>query len=282
MIRGFIEPDYTKGMHVQGFWEINIVLDKEGMHYIGDRSLPVKRGDVFIIPPEIPHGYIGMEGFDVFHILINNRFMQKYMADMQTLPSFFILFTAEPMMRESGADPLHLTLSDTQFARVKVYLDEISRYSMPNPGANSIICNSYTMILIAQLCEIYSENVQERDEREVPYDKAFMDVLAQIHERYYEKQTISQMAKAARLSRSAFIRKFEAICKMPPAKYLMKRRVEAAEYMLRNSTLSVSEIAEKTGFYDASHLTRTFAAYIGTAPNRYRGENTGAHSDQNS
>lgn len=94
MIRGFVEPDYTKGMHIQEFWEINIVMGEDGRHYIGERSIPAKRGDVFIIPPEIPHGYVGKAGFDVFHVLINNRFMEKYMADLQTLPSFFVLFTA--------------------------------------------------------------------------------------------------------------------------------------------------------------------------------------------
>ncbi len=275
MIRGFIESDYSKGMHIQEFWEINIVLYKEGMHYIGDRSLPVKRGDVFIIPPEIPHGYIGGKGFDVFHILFNNRFMQKYMADLQTLPSFFVLFTAEPMMRKSGADPLHLSLTDDQFAHIKTYLDEISRYSLPNPDANTVISNSYTMILIAKLCEIYAKNASEREDRGIPYDNAFMDVIAQIHERYYEKQTITQMAKAARLSRSAFIKKFEEIFRIPPAKFLMNRRIEAAGYMLLNSTLSVSEIAERTGFYDASHLTKAFSSHVGVSPNKYRSGSDG-------
>lgn len=272
MIRGFVEADYNKGMHIQEFWEINIVMGEEGRHYIGEHSMPVKRGDVFIIPPDMPHGYVGKPGFDVFHVLINNLFMEKYRADLQTLPSFFVLFTAEPIMRTSGAEPLHLTLSEEQFVRIEAFLREIERYSMPNAEANLIVCNSFTLILITKLCELYTENVRATQRIADPEDRAFMTALAQIHERYYEKISISQLAKTAQLSRSAFIRKFQEICRMPPAQYLVKRRIEAAEHMLLNSVLSVAEIAEKTGFYDASHLMKSFRTETGMTPSQYRKE----------
>lgn len=175
-------------------------------------------------------------------------------------------------MRTSGAEPLHLTLSEEQFVRIEAFLREIERYSMPNAEANLIVCNSFTLILITKLCELYTENVRATQRIADPEDRAFMTALAQIHERYYEKISISQLAKTAQLSRSAFIRKFQEICRMPPAQYLVKRRIEAAEHMLLNSVLSVAEIAEKTGFYDASHLMKSFRTETGMTPSQYRKE----------
>ena len=75
-----------------------------------------------------------------------------------------------------------------------------------------------------------------------------------IHERYYDKLTIADLAKATKLSRSLFIKKFKQICGLPPLEYITVKRIEAAEQMLLNTNLSIMDIAIKCGFYDSSHF----------------------------
>lgn len=270
LIHAFVMPDYNINMHIQDFWEINIIMNGTGMHYIESRHLPVKRGDIFIIPPLTAHGYVGEQGFDVYHFLINNKFMEKYIADLQLLPAFFILFKAEPLMRSSGSDPLHLTLTESQYNKTEPLLQELTNYSAPQRSADSIFCNSLAMMLITSLCEMYQENTIVPDNISAHHDEAFMNALSLIHERYYEKISIAQLAKTAQLSRSSFLRKFQEICKMPPARYLTQRRIEAAKHMLINTTLSASDIAAQTGFYDAAHFTKIFLAETGITPNAFR------------
>ena len=270
LIHAFIMRNYSIDMHVQEFVEINIITGGTGMHYIEDRRLPANHGDIFIIPPQTCHGYVGGEGFDVYHFLISNQFMEKYIADLQLLPSFFILFKAEPLMRGSNREPLHLTLTDEQFLKIEVLLHELQKYSSPQTPADSNICNSLAMILITSLCEMYTENTNNTDNSSVHDDEAFLNALALIEERYYEKISIARLAKTAQLSRSSFLRKFQEVCKTSPAKYLTQRRIEAAKHLLANTSLPISDIAEKTGFYDASHFFRIFTAETGTSPNLYR------------
>ena len=57
---------------------------------------------------------------------------------------------------------------------------------------------------------------------------------------------------------------------MPPSAYISKIRIESAASMLINTNLSIAEIAEKTGFYDTSHLTKTFERTYGISPISYR------------
>ena len=52
----FIEKNYIIKMHEQEFYEINVVIKGSGMHYIKNNKSPAKVGDVFIIPPHVPHG----------------------------------------------------------------------------------------------------------------------------------------------------------------------------------------------------------------------------------
>ena len=82
--------------------------------------------------------------------------------------------------------------------------------------------------------------------------------------------TVTELAKTANLSKSAFVKRFKQVCKVPPSEYLLKRRIEAVEYKLANTALSIGEIAAQTGFYDASHLNKSFIAENGVTAAAYR------------
>jgi len=277
LIHGFVMADYAIGMHVQEFFEINVILRGSGIHYIETEHFPARQGDVFIIPPHISHGYVGSSGFDVYHFLINNRFMEKYAGDLQMLPSFSALFQAEPLMRISGSESLYLSLNAAQFETVQTLLEEIKRYSAAQTPTNSVICNSLALILITQLCQMYTEHDHSIDNEQIQTDAAFLDALSLIHEQYYQKLSIARLARTARMSRSAFLRKFRDVCKMPPAKYLTRCRIEAARRLLSNTALSLAEITIATGFYDASHLTKAFLSETGCTPGQYRKDSTASN-----
>lgn len=269
IVDNFVMKDYSIGMHQQGFFEINIVLKGEGMHYIENSRIEAKKGDVFVIPPHIAHGYMGGSGFDVCHILLHNKFMEKFMADLQMLPSFFVLFNAEPLIRSESSESLHLNLSGEEFINTINILCELEKHRETNTSFSHVTTNSLAMMLIAYLCKIYTANADAMTEA-VPHDTAFLNALALIHEHYNERISIDRLAKIAQLSRSSFIRRFTETCKMPPAKYINHIRIEASKHMLDNTAFSIEEIANNTGFYDASHFTKAFLKETGVTPNSYR------------
>ncbi|MBE6536534.1 MAG: helix-turn-helix domain-containing protein [Ruminococcaceae bacterium] len=271
-IHAFVMHNYKIGMHVQEFPEINIVINGNGKHYIEENCLDVGVGDIFIIPPEVRHGYLGGEGFDVFHILIHQRFVDKNSADFHMLESYFELFRAEPIMRTTSKKPLHLRLSDERFAKVRALLSQMEEYPNWTLASDCLARSGLAMVLIPLLCKAYSEIESEKKEKNALQhsDESFMKAISKIHECYNEKLTVNDLAKIANLSRSAFVKKFTEICKLPPSEYLMKRRLEAAEYMLLNTALSIAEIAYDSGFYDASHLNKSFVREKGISPKAFR------------
>ncbi len=52
--------------------------------------------------------------------------------------------------------------------------------------------------------------------------------------------------------------------------YLIRKRMEHAAHMLRSSDLPVKTIAERCGFHDPYHFSRTFKQIIGMSPTAYR------------
>ena len=271
LVHAFLMGNYSIGMHEQEFFEINVVTRGEGVHYINNNRVDAKVGDVFIIPPNISHGYAGGDGFDVFHVILSDGFMNKHVADLQQLPYFFTLFGAEPLMRGKTANSLHLTLSRDYFSDTLAILHSIARYNNFDDPIEGMIRNNYAMICIGILCNAYMMNNRHIDSF-LSEDHALMESISFMHERYFEKITIDDLTRIAHISRSAYIEKFKEICKMTPSAYLNKIRIESAAGMLLNTNQSISEIAYRTGFYDASHFTKSFTAFYKITPVAFRSE----------
>ncbi len=269
LINGFSTKNKLIGMHSQDFPEINIVLGGSGVHYINNNRLLAKTGDVFFILPNYAHGYMGNHDFEVFNIAIHSRFMAKYLTDMQVLPAFSTLFQVEPLLRASSPSPLHLSLNEQQLNSIRFLLSEISQHSYSDTHSEALTCNSLTIALICQLCNFYKDNVGSTDVHNNT-DPGLFNALTLIHERYQESISIDTLAQIANLSRSAFIRKFQQICGMPPHKYLTKLRIETATHYLESTELPLLEIAEISGFYDIAHFSRIFKAETGISPTKYR------------
>ena len=275
IVRGFILKNVLVGMHAQEFVEINIVVGGSGAHYIENRRLLAEPGDVFFILPEYTHGYAGDDSFEVFNLTIHKRFLDKNLTELQSIPAFSVLFQAEPLLRTSQAKPLHLKLESGQLNSISGLMKEIIQYSESNDTTQALICNHLAAILIAQLCAFYVQNTKDTDWQTLRGDQAFLHVLSHIHEHYSERIEVADMAEIAHISRGSLIRRFREVCGMSPHKYLNRQRIEIAAHYLENTELTLSEIAERTGFYDAAHLSRIFQTEMGAAPASYRKRHQG-------
>jgi len=88
--------------------------------------------------------------------------------------------------------------------------------------------------------------------------------------RYAERLTVSDMARAARLSRAHFSREFRRTFGEPPYAYLLTRRLERAAALLRNTDRSVAEICFSVGLWSVGSFTSSFTRAYGRSPTAYR------------
>ena len=85
-----------------------------------------------------------------------------------------------------------------------------------------------------------------------------------------ESLHIAKLAKLTGLSIRQFERKFHKAYQVSPRAYLVRMRVAAASDLLRSTSLRPSEVATKTGFYDASDFSRQFRRAMKLSPTEYR------------
>jgi AraC-like DNA-binding protein len=85
-----------------------------------------------------------------------------------------------------------------------------------------------------------------------------------------EKLRLDGLAALTGLSTDHFARAFHQSVGVPPHAYLLRRRLEHVEHMLRETRAPLSEIALATGFADQSHLARHFRRWAGMSPRQVR------------
>jgi len=103
-----------------------------------------------------------------------------------------------------------------------------------------------------------------------PLSGPLTEVLQRIHSDPRTAPTLSQAARAARLSDAYFSRLFKSRIGMGYAAYLQMHRLNmAARHLLADGT-PVSQVAYRVGFASAAHFSTAFAERFGMSPRRFR------------
>jgi AraC family transcriptional regulator len=84
------------------------------------------------------------------------------------------------------------------------------------------------------------------------------------------KVSLADLAAVARLSRMHFASQFRIATGLRPHEYLLRRRVHRADELLRNSSMTIVEIALAVGFQTQAHFTTVFKRIVGTTPHQWR------------
>ena len=257
----FLKTNYSRGMHMQEFFEINIVSRGAGIHYVGNERYYVAAGDVFIIPPGTEHGYYEFEMLDVHHIVLNLDFIDRYLHELCEYSAFGVLFNTEKAAS--------FTLNSTRHSEIIAILSNALRFrDRTNPEENLYLASA-ALTVIKLLCLSYGkkEHGYNRGTRE---KSVIISSLIKIKTNYFEDLTIEKLAKDANLSRSSFIRKFKETCQTSPAAYIMSVRITAAKNLLSEGEVSMADVAARCGFYDAAHFSKKFKEKTGYTPMDYR------------
>jgi transcriptional regulator GlxA family with amidase domain len=87
---------------------------------------------------------------------------------------------------------------------------------------------------------------------------------------YAQPLDVRSLARIAHVSESHFIRTFRATFGETPHRYLQRRRVERAMFLLRATDRSVTQVCMDTGFTSLGTFSRTFRDIVGESPSGYR------------
>jgi AraC-like DNA-binding protein len=86
----------------------------------------------------------------------------------------------------------------------------------------------------------------------------------------HEAWPVRRLARVSNVSEAHFARSFKQAFGVPPHRYLLTRRIERATALLRDTELSITEIAFRTGWESLGTFGRTFRDITGESPRAVR------------
>lgn len=94
-----------------------------------------------------------------------------------------------------------------------------------------------------------------------------------------EAWPVRRLSRVSGVSEAHFARSFKTAFGVPPHRYLLTRRIERAKALLRDTDLSVTEIAFQTGWSSLGTFGRTFRDVTGESPGTTRARERAAAPD---
>ena len=232
----------------------------------GSDSYHLLPHDILIIPPGEIHSLTAPDTGVRFIYLIDISFLNKIkgFASIQTLMSKPVCITdaSYPQIHKSILNMLleieEEYFADGQYNELTIYSILLKIFSKLGYGR-------------AQNSDLFS-NARVYKKKE--YIQKLNIVLDYIDANFTDNIILEEMADMVGYSKYHFSRLFLEYTKQTFCDYLNLRRIKAAEGLLLNDSLSVTEIAMQSGFSSIATFNRLFKSFKGCSPSEYRRLNT--------
>ena len=123
--------------------------------------------------------------------------------------------------------------------------------------------------LHADMFAFYTKEMTALDKAEI-YSKPVVLCIDYIYNHLYETIRVEDLAEQVHLNRSYLSTLFKKETGQPVSAYILSKRIEAAQNMLRFSDYSYAEIAAILAFSSQSHFIRVFQSKTGYTPKKFR------------
>lgn len=246
-VKCYLHEDYHFKMHSHQFCEINIIIHGDGRHYISDSYLPAGVGDVFVIPPNVPHGYYTDNRFDIYHILLKNSFKNRYYEELRQIPGYDYLFDMEPLIRQASSSSYNLHIKRD---RLSILIDKMKKLTEVEKSGMYMYENILVLDFVVQLGHLIM------NERKIENDSEVIGIMEYIRRNYHYSISLDDIAKYSNMSISTLNRKFKKSLNMTPMQYVINCRVQEARELIEQNKYSKTEIAQLCGFYDLAHMNK--------------------------
>ncbi len=232
-----------------GSYQVVLVLKGVGIYRDAEgREFTLKRGDLFVTTPDVPHQYGPPEG--------------KVWTEL----AFGFRGKLFDLWRQTGL----LRLQDTPIpvSPVDYWQKRIEKFLTPTALERSEPVRHLIKLqtLLADL-RLGTPHSKVKDDHLAWYHMALSMIesvdLAKPH-------TVQEIAEACGMGIHTFRRKFAHVHGVGPATHYRNCRCEIARQMLKTKNASIKEIAKQLGYYDAFHFSKMFKQRFRKSPSAFK------------
>lgn len=238
------QADFRMEAHTHSFYHINHILEGSVTFEVDGKHYEVEAGCMIAVPPGCSHAIYSRNGYK--QIGIDVRCVKDSRGLCDEVAALCNAFCVQQL-------PITVYEARESMERMRFIL------SKPTKG-NIVRALNIAEEKILELLEVLREKNSDR------FLEQFTAMLSQ-HQPW--ELSLSDMCRILCISRTQLERKSKCAFGCGAAEYCARLRYGAVCGLLKYD-MTLEEIAEKTGFYDAGHLSKFFTARAGMTPGQYR------------
>lgn len=127
--------------------------------------------------------------------------------------------------------------------------------------------------LIDELLIVITRQLTQQNNAARDFPKVFMQLEQALRKDLSHQWSVEEMAAIAGMGATLFNEKVKSYTGFTPIGYLINIRVSEAIKLLKQPSISITDIALDTGFYSSQHFSTTFKKLTGYTPGEFRKNN---------
>ena len=244
--------DWHSVPHTHNHAELFYIVGGKGQFLIEDELYPVNTNHLVIINPNVTHTEVSLNAQPLEYIVLGIEGVELSMTENSN-GQFCILDHFESMDITSSLRNILREMEQKQ------------------PGFEDI-CQAFMEILIIRLMRSTGLSVPAEPQNSVGNHQCAA-VRRYIDHHFKESLTLDQLADEAHMNKYYLSHAFKQEYGISPINYMISRRLEESKYLLAETDLSMSQIAQLLGFSSLSYFSQVFRKTQGLSPMEYRQDN---------
>lgn len=246
------KPDGMGLPHYHEEYELYYMLRGSTTYFIGDEIYSVERGNFVFIPKWLQHKTDYGNGICSERILVS--FHESILSEK-----------TRKLVDQLSSSRIHY-VSDKHLPVLEELLYKLEEEFQQEREDGEVLLDLYIQELLALLCRYRKERAANIHDS----DRIVYRISEYISSNFEQEITLEKLGQQFAISESYLSRKFKSVSGMGLNEYVTYVRIANAERMLRETDLSVTEIAEKSGFNGSNYFSAVFKRIKGVTPLLYR------------
>ena len=241
--------DWHSVPHTHNHMELFYIVGGKGQFLIQDQLYPVNVNNLVIINPNVTHTEVSLNAQPLEYIVLGVDGIE--LKTSNTLGGQFSILDQFESVEISGC--LRNILRETE---------------LKNTGYEDV-CQAYMEILIIRLMRNTALAIPAEPQT-VSANRQCAAVRRYIDLHFKEPLTLELLAEEGHMNKYYLSHAFKREYGVSPINYMISRRIEESKYLLAETDLSLSQIAQLLGFSSLSYFSQVFRKTQGLSPMEYR------------
>jgi len=243
-------PDHVVSLFLRG--SVNLLQRRNGR----TAQKTMNAGDIIITPAGEPKLLRHREEAEIFKLRISPSFLEGIVEHI------------------GGAARGTIELLDN-FGMRDAHLEDLARRLLSEIRAEGFASRLYVESLanelVVHLLRHYSTARKIDDARSPRLPRYKLDRATEyIDDHLRENLTLEEISQSLSMSPYHFAHVFKQTVGLTPHRFVTQRRMELAKALLRETLLSITQIAQQVGYSNQSHFSVVFHQCTGQTPSEYR------------